>query len=431
MAATLSLPAQAAELEARALAAEREGRFVEALARWQEVLDIAPVHLRALTACGYHAQRSGDLPRAQELLTRAAEQASDDPTPWINVARLCRVQNDEAAEDKALSRALAIDPGDLLALLLRGQLFERQGRSQEAARAYTAATLVAPPPDRLRPDLKPLVAHAAEVRDRHNRALADHLDRALAASERECAGEDLSRFRRGVDIMLGRRRRFDAKPSQYYLPDVAPIAFFDRAQFPWLDAIEAGTEDMRREFLSVLAADEGFAPYLTYGPDVPLNQFAELNQSLRWSAYHLIKDGRVKAEAAARCPRTMELLAGAPQPDQPGRTPVALFSLLKPRTRIPPHHGVSNARLLVHVPLIIPEGCGFRVGGEVRPWVPGHAWVFDDTVEHEAWNNSDQLRVILIFDIWHPSLTPAERAMMTALSNALNDFGGMPLGYGA
>ncbi len=431
MSATLSLPAQAAELEARALAAEREGRFAEALARWQEVLEIVPGHVRALTASGYHAQRCGDLPRAQALLTRAAEQTKDDPTPWINVARLCRVQKDEAAEERALLRALAIDPGDLLALLLRGQLFERQGRGQEAAQAYTAATLVAPPADRLRPDLKPLVAHAAEARDRHNRALAEHLDRALAESAQEYSSEDLSRFRRGMDIMLGRQRRFDAKPTQYYLPDVAPIEFFDRAQFPWLDAIEAGTDDMRQEFLAALAEDEGFTPYLTYGPDVPLNQFAELNQSPRWSAYHLIKDGRVIADAAARCPRTMELLAGAPQPDQPGRTPVALFSLLKPRTRIPPHHGVSNARLLVHVPLIIPEGCGFRVGSQVRPWVPGQAWVFDDTVEHEAWNNSDQLRVILIFDIWHPSLNPAERAMMTALADALNDFGGMPQGYGA
>ena len=114
----------------------------------------------------------------------------------------------------------------------------------------------------------------------------------------------------------------------------------------------------------------------------------------------------------------MALLAGAPQPDQPGRTPSAMFSLLKPNTRIPAHVGVSNARLVTHLPLIVPEGCGFRVGNETRQWVPGKAWVFDDTIEHEAWNDSDQLRVVLIFDIWHPDLSPAERAMITALTAA-------------
>jgi aspartate beta-hydroxylase len=113
-----------------------------------------------------------------------------------------------------------------------------------------------------------------------------------------------------------------------------------------------------------------------------------------------------------------------PWPDQPGRTPVAMFSLLKPRTRIPPHVGVSNARLVTHLPLIIPPGCGFRVGNQSRQWVPGQAWVFDDTIEHEAWNDSEQLRVVLIFDIWHPELSAVERRMITAMTEAQNLFQG-------
>jgi aspartyl/asparaginyl beta-hydroxylase (cupin superfamily) len=101
-----------------------------------------------------------------------------------------------------------------------------------------------------------------------------------------------------------------------------------------------------------------------------------------------------------------------------------MFSLLKPRTRIPPHHGVTNVRLVTHLPLIIPAGCGFRVGNDTRQWIPGKAWVFDDTIEHEAWNDSDKLRVVLIFDIWHPHLTAAERVMVTALTAGLNAFTG-------
>jgi aspartyl/asparaginyl beta-hydroxylase (cupin superfamily) len=99
-----------------------------------------------------------------------------------------------------------------------------------------------------------------------------------------------------------------------------------------------------------------------------------------------------------------------------------MFSLLKPGTRIPPHTGVTNVRLVTHLPLIVPEGCGFRVGNDTRQWVPGHAWVFDDTIEHEAWNDSDKLRVVLIFDIWHPHLTPPERALITALTEGVNAF---------
>jgi aspartate beta-hydroxylase len=106
-----------------------------------------------------------------------------------------------------------------------------------------------------------------------------------------------------------------------------------------------------------------------------------------------------------------------------------MFSLLKPKTRIPPHTGVSNVRLVTHVPLIIPEECGFRVGNTTRQWETGKAWVFDDTLEHEAWNDSDKLRVVLIFDIWHPQLNAAEREMITAMSAGMNAFQGESGGF--
>jgi aspartyl/asparaginyl beta-hydroxylase (cupin superfamily) len=148
----------------------------------------------------------------------------------------------------------------------------------------------------------------------------------------------------------------------------------------------------------------------------------ELNNSPDWSAFHLYKMGELVPENAAKCPKTIEVLKHAPQPDQPGRTPAAMFSLLKPGTKIPPHNGTTNCRLVTHLPLIVPEQCGFRVGNETRAWVPGKAWVFDDTIEHEAWNNSDKLRVILIFDVWHPRLSQAERTMVTAMTAGMNEF---------
>ena len=426
-----SLLTQREALQSRALAAEQQGRLGEALVSWKELLTIDPDHPRALLASGFEAHQRGDLAQAREFFAHAAKFSKDDPTPWINVARICRLEKNEQEEEQALFQALTVDPSDLLALLMRGQLFERQGRTRDAAKAYIAAATVAPPPDRLRPDLRPQVAHAIAMADRHKKSLGEHLDAALARTYDEFKGEDLSRIRLSVDIMLGRKQRFDSKPAQYFLPGVPALEFLDRRQFPWLDAFEAGTDDIRAEFLEVLAADEGFTPYITYDNDQPMNQWVELNHSPRWSVYHLIKDGKTVEDAAAKCPKTMQLLSTAPQPVQAGRTPAALFSLLKPKTRIPPHNGVSNARVLVHLPLIVPEGCGFRVGNQLRSWEPGKALIFDDTIEHEAWNDSDKLRVVMIFDIWHPSLSLAEQSMLTAMSAALNAFAGQPAeGYG-
>jgi len=72
--------------------------------------------------------------------------------------------------------------------------------------------------------------------------------------------------------------------------------------------------------------------------------------------------------------------------------------------------------------LIVPPGCGFRVGGETREWQVGRAWAFDDTIEHEAWNDSDIPRAILIFDIWHPELTLMERDLVREAMIAIADF---------
>jgi aspartyl/asparaginyl beta-hydroxylase (cupin superfamily) len=416
-------------LEEQAARAAQSGRPDEAVRAWERLLALEPRHARALDALGQFAFRRGDLQQARALLERLVMADGSDPQQWVNLAVACQGLKDEAGEEKAIQQALSVDPGDLLALLLRGNLLERQGRTHDAARAYGAATTVAPPGDRLHPELRPSVAHARAFKERYDRECAEFLDRHLEAGFREYAGEDLRRFRDAVDILVGRKRRFDSHSVVLHYPRLAPIEFFDRDVFPWLDAVEAATDAIRGEFLEVLRSDQGFAPYIEYPPDVPHNQWAELNHSPRWSAFHLYKMGARVDENAARCPRTMAVLEGVPQPRQAGRTPAAMYSLLKPRTRIPPHMGVTNVRLVTHLPLIVPEGCGFRVGNETRKWVPGKAWVFDDTIEHEAWNDSDQLRVVFIFDIWHPHLSTAERAMITALSEGLNAFAGAAPGF--
>jgi aspartate beta-hydroxylase len=102
--------------------------------------------------------------------------------------------------------------------------------------------------------------------------------------------------------------------------------------------------------------------------------------------------------------------------------PEVLYSVFTPGTHLLPHRGVTNTRLVGHLPLIVPENCALNVGGEVHHWQPGKVVVFDDTYEHEAWNRSQQTRVVMIFDVWHPGLTEVERLAVAELVGAIGDF---------
>jgi aspartyl/asparaginyl beta-hydroxylase (cupin superfamily) len=391
---------------------------------WERILAVAPAHTGALFALAQLHYRSGALDEARSLLDRLVQVDGSDKQQWINLAVVCMAQRDEAGEAEAVRRALMLDPFDLLALILRAGMLTRQGKRHAAARAHGAVASVAPPLERLTPELRPAVQEALAYREQYEREFGAHLDASLAPLLADLRGEGTGRFTESLDIMLGRKRQYLPQPALFQFQGLAPVTFFPRQDFPWLDAIEARTDAIRAEFLDALREDSGFTPYLTYGEDQPLRQWSELNKSLRWSAFHLIEAGRVNEDNARRCPHTMAALAGAPQPEQPGRTPSAMFSMLKPGTRIPPHCGVSNVRLVVHLPLVVPPGCGFRVGNDVRAWEEGKAWVFDDTIEHEAWNDSEHLRAILMFDIWHPHLTGPERALVTAMAGAMQDFSG-------
>jgi aspartyl/asparaginyl beta-hydroxylase (cupin superfamily) len=142
-----------------------------------------------------------------------------------------------------------------------------------------------------------------------------------------------------------------------------------------------------------------------------------------WSAFYLWKNGAPVAENIALCPRTAEVGARLPLAKLPSRSPSVLFSLLQPGAHIPPHCGLVNTRLIGHLPLIVPPGCSFRVGYEIRDWREGEAWVFDDTIEHEAWNHSSRTRVILLFEVWRPELAQAEREAVQSLFSALDATG--------
>ena len=372
---------------------------------------------------GERALRARNPSAALPLLRQAEALSPADPNLKMQLALALRATGDLQGALDMLDQALVIDPYLLLALLSKGWLLERLGRPRDAAAIYRNALKIAPPDDQLAPSLLEPVQRAREaVREDTARTEAFLLERTRQLREGN-AGEAMDRFDLGLQIFAGGKKLYTPQPALLHYPGLPISQFYDRGLFPWLGELEAATQSIRDELVLVLREDaEAFNPYIQYPPGVPVNQWVELNHNPRWNSYFLWKDGQKDEAHCRRCPLTAGLLGRIPMLDQPGFGPTAVFSVLAPKTHIPPHTGSTNTRLLVHLPLILPGPARFRVGNEVREWKMGEAWVFDDTIEHEAWNDADQTRVILIIDVWNPHLTAAERELISAMMTAKAEY---------
>jgi aspartate beta-hydroxylase len=397
----------------------------EALKLIEMALARAPEQPLVLNAAGGHMYRSGDAGRARELYEKAIAADGNSKVLWLNLANACRALGDMKSEAEALEKALAIEPRYVLALLQKAALMERQAQPKSAAVFYEAAldslASGAPVPEQAAAAL----AHAQTVVLANRKELESFLEQQITAVRSQYAAADQRRFDACRDVYLRKRRVFHSHPKQVLFPYLPEIEFFRREEFPWLDVLEASTEEIAAEALAALAGDRaGFKPYVDFPPGTPIDEWAPLNRSLDWSVYPLWHDGELIANHVQKCPRTAAVLAQLPLCDIPHFAPGAFFSVLKPRTKLPPHTGTTNTRSIVHLPLMIPAGCGFRVGADVRAWKTGNAWVFDDSIEHEAWNDSDEIRIILIFDIWNPLLSAAERDLVRALTVGIGSYYG-------
>jgi aspartyl/asparaginyl beta-hydroxylase (cupin superfamily) len=403
--------------------AQAAGQREEAKRLLARVEAAAPGHPLVLNALAIEQLQDGNAARARELLEHATRIDANNPSLWVNLATALHALDALDAEDEALLKVLKLEPRHLLALLKKAQLLERRGSQKAAARAYQNALQTIAPNARLPSFLRDSVTHAIEAVRRNDAAMSAHIEASLRAVRERHSPDELERADHGLAAFLGTRRIYHPQPSFLHVPKLPEYEFYSRADFSWLAEFEAATAEIRAEFEAVLREDAaGLVPYIDYPEHLPLDQWAELNKSRRWSAFFLWRDGvRIDAHAA-RCPKTAELLAHAPTADVPGYAPTAFFSILDARSHIPPHSGVTNSRLIVHLPLVVPSDCRFRVGSQTREWHEGQAWVFDDTIEHEAWNGSDVPRGILIFDTWHPALSHGERELIRTAVPAIKDY---------
>ena len=366
-----------------------------------------------------------DFAGAQQLLVRLLEGDRRNVAAWLNLAAIHRQLDKFDDAFAALREVLRLDARNYSALLMSAILLESEGRTRPAAAMYGAALSNAPPDQHLDPPTLQAVQRAREIYGKHNRELGAFIREQVVDLQSQCSAVQRRRIDSFIETTLRTRKRYQQEPLEYYYPGLPAIEFYERDEFPWLAEFEAATSDIQRELVAILRADEaGFAPYIHYDDHMPLDQWRELNHSPRWSAFHFYEKANPIEERWRLAPATMQAVTKLPQARVPLRSPSAMFSVLQPGTRIPPHTGVANFRLVVHLPLILPPRCGFRVGGETREWRMGEAWVFDDTIEHEAWNDSAEARVILICDIWSPRLSEEERLAIAGVIATTDAFNG-------
>lgn len=383
----------------------------------------APSHPLVLNARGLQLLQAGDAAAARGRFERALSVDPRNASLRMNLASALRALGPLEDEERALQAVLEVEPRHLLALLQKADLLERRGKPKAAARVYENALQTLQPNTRLPNALREPLARAFEAVRRNDEALSAQVESRLGPIRARHSAADLDRADHGLAAFFGKRKIYHPQPTFLHVPKLPAFEFYRREDFPWLDEFEATTAEIRAECERVLMEDSNsLVPYIAYPDGVPLDQWAELNRSRKWSAFFLWRDGQRIDAHADRCPRTSALLAKAPCADVPGYAPTAFFSILDKKSHIPPHTGVTNSRLIVHLPLVVPAQCRFRVGSETREWREGKAWVFDDSIEHEAWNESDVPRAILIFDTWHPALTAAERELIRAAVPAIKDY---------
>ncbi len=370
----------------------------------------------SLIAQADQAMARGDVREAASLLEVAAQRGRDSTT-LLRLATVRRSLGDLAGALQAATAAVELSPRNFLMCLLLGSLREATGAVHAAQRAYRSACDHVP----LDLSFQPAMAKQLEWARRRVDAAEQWMKRVLewdpADAAYDLSREQEQRIRGFRSNILENVQSGPIAPPVFMVPGIKPRRYFDPAAFAGVSDLELATDEIRSEFLALAQTkSDAFSSRLKGLHSVERDG----SRPGSWSMIPLMKNGAVVEELASRCPRTMQLAQKLDLPNLGLISPSLYFSVLEPDSRIAPHTGITNARLIAHLPLMVPDNCGFRVGGETRRWKVGKAMVFDDMTDHEAWNDSDRIRVVLIADLWRPELSNPERVAVSDLMDCRN-----------
>lgn len=382
----------------------------------------------SLFRAGITALQAGSSHEARANFQAAVDADVATTRTWLGMALACLSQSDIPGAEAALEQVLKIEPHNLRALIIKGDILLGRNDNQAASAHYSLvlrlSAAITDMPAPLQADINRIAGSQQQLMT----IFKEHLYERLATVGYRQADAS-QRFNQSLDMLFGRLDRtdpgqqFPQAPHVYFLPNVAYHNFFPEQELPWLKELEAHTDIIESELQALLGNEkEKFSPYIHSGIDRPRNSETDLLDSRDWTSAYLWEDGRPNHDNMALCPKTTELLAELPLTLMEGFSPSVLFSKLDAGAKIEPHTGMLNTRLICHLPLVVPNHCALRVGDQTRQTQRGVAWAFDDSINHEAWNLSDSDRVILLFDVWRPDINPDEQRFIKALLEGVSGY---------
>lgn len=419
------------ECRRRARIQRDNGDTLLAQQSFARLLELVPGDVEALQFLSSGAATLGVADRTISLL-QGIEHAHPEDAPTLHHLGAAQLDSgDFAGAADSLRRCVQRAPRMFVARLRLAIALEKLDQRQAALIEYFKALASAQAQGRwvsdatTAPALRAVVKRAMDYVDAGRQQLFEEI---LEPLRQRYGRSELTRVDECLAIYLHKQPANLPDPRQapkfLYFPGLPPTPFYARERFPWQDALEAGVPGIVAELRDVLAQPEDLESFLHSGLPEEAEAYLRASGSApaAWDAYFFYRHGERFDAHCAQCPHTAKLLTQASLVRIRDHAPETLFSVLRPGTHILPHRGVTNTRLVTHLPLIVPPDCALRVGGQTHVWQAGHCVTFDDTFEHEAWNRSTQTRVVLILDTWNPDLSAAERAAITDLVAAIGDF---------
>jgi aspartate beta-hydroxylase len=413
------------ELQGQAKTLHQAGKTNNAAALHQQVLALDIKNTQSLTYIGLWHHAFG---RAAEAITSLEQVVTIQPNAVFVHGKLgaCYQMLDQWQQAlNSYRQVLRLDENNADACIQAGFALHTLGRPHQAAAAFSIALQLRPKLASVAqspsapPQKREMVSRMIGISQQQIRSLYQQVYEEVA---QDVGQSSCKRFLQMLEIELGMRAPQYADPRQRpfesYMPGLPSQPWFERSDFNWSDALEAQSEVMTQEFVQAVDSEVGLRPYVRGSKGG--GDWSNLADSLQWSSLHLYENGRGQSQALQRYPQTAVALEGLPLVNCAGHSPEAFFSILRAGTHLPAHFGQANYKLTAHLPLIIPPKCGIKVGDETRNWVPGQCLVFNDTFLHEAWNDSQQDRAVLIFEVWNPHVEQAEIAAIQLLYQRLH-----------
>lgn len=345
-----------------------------------------------LCAAALNAEQAGRLDDAATLYRRAISHDASNPTPYLFLGYALKSLGKDEAAVQVWSLGADIDAQFINA-------WQAETADEDIRRRSKSAN------DAIRAHFTNLHQRSiAEFQAANPQANIDRIAAAIWCQTHDSAFE---------------YRHPEQKPHIFYVPDLPPIPIYAAAHTPWFEVLESAWPEINAEYLAAQeAAAQEQAPYLDASVAGLGADWEPLAGTLNWGSLHLYKMGEPNPRLIDLFPETLRALGEVPLVQTPEGPSEILFSVLQGEQRIPPHFGVANTDMTVHLPIIVAPESAIRVVDTVHEWQQGRVFAFDDAFRHESWNNSAQPRVNLLFETWHPDLTADEQRAVTATFDA-------------